>query len=109
MSDTFILDWRCISVGMPDTVAERQGITIRVRQGVWRDWDDASEQRFPNDAAATSPSYRLVIDDTNGQVLGGTLYGPDAGRCVDELRELIASPASAEVWSGSDRLQAVTS
>ncbi|MCC9599080.1 hypothetical protein LOC67_00800 [Stieleria sp. JC731] len=99
MSEPFILDWRCISVGMPDLVAERQGITVRIRQGVWRDWDNRQV-----DSPSVSPCYRLVIDDASGQVLGGTLYGPEAGRCVEELRQMIATEPTevALVGSGSE-------
>ncbi|MCD0463293.1 hypothetical protein [Roseiconus lacunae] len=83
MSQTFYFDWRCVSVGLPDAAAERQGIATRIRQGVWHDWD------APGDAREPAPSYRLVIDDSSGQIIGGTLYGPEAGSCVEELRSLI--------------------
>lgn len=104
MSQTFHIDWRCASTGMSDIVAERLGIRTRTRQGVWGDWHSECHDEA---SCPHHPSYRFLIDDSTGQIIGGTLYGPEAGEVIDKLKSVIAAELCDDELQEFDSSQAL--
>ncbi len=84
MPATFCPDWRCASTGMSDLDANRIGIATRMYQGVWGDWVG----KTPNNSKA-SPSYRIVVNEQTGQIVGATVYGSGAAKWMPLLRLMI--------------------